>query len=125
MHFPNSYCDDLPNEHQIYIKDPKLESIMDFNVEKIKEDPSILVIDPLKVEPNSIAYVSLNNKSLDRLLGNNVSQEYKKLQDKSNKHTNVKESKESNYVCKNEEYICDTCEIVFWDFEKITQVYKS
>ena len=119
MHFPISNCDDLPNVHQIYIKDPKLEPIMEFNVEKIKEDPSILVIDPLKVEPNSIAYVSLNNKSLDRLLGNNVSQENKKLPKKSQKYTNFKEGTESNYVCKIEEYICDTCEIVFWDFEKI------
>ena len=50
MNFPISNCDDLPNEHQIYIKDPKLEPIMDFNVEKIEEDPSVLVIDPLKVE---------------------------------------------------------------------------
>ena len=51
---------DLPKEHQIYIKDPKLEPVIEFNVEDIREDPSILVIDPLKVEENLVACLSLN-----------------------------------------------------------------
>ena len=110
--------ENLPNDHQIYIKDPKLEPIIEFNVENITEDSSVLVIDPLKVEENSIACLSLNKKPLDSLPRNNVAQENKKLQKNSKKNTSVK--KGNYYQCKNEEYICDTCEIVFWDFEKIT-----
>ena len=111
--------ENLPNDHQIYIKDPKLEPIIEFNVENITEDSSVLVIDPLKVEENSIACLSLNRKKpLDSLPRNNVSQENKKLQKNSKKNPSVK--KGNYYQCKNEEYICDTCEIVFWDFEKIT-----
>ena len=62
----SSNSDDLPNEHQIYIKEPKLELKIEFNVENITEDPSVLVIDPLKVEENSIACLSSNKKPLDR-----------------------------------------------------------
>ena len=58
-----SKCDGLPNEHQIYIKDPKLEPIIEFNVENITEDSSVLVIDPLKVEENSIACLSSKKKT--------------------------------------------------------------
>ena len=75
----------LPNDHQIYIKDPKFEPIIEFNNENITEDPSVLVIDPLKVEENSIACLSLNKKPLDSLPRNNVSQENKKLQKNSKK----------------------------------------
>ena len=101
--------ENLPNDHQIYIKDPKLEPKIEFNVENITEDPSVLVIDPLKVEENSIACLSLKKKPLDSLPRNNVSQENKKLQKNSKKNTSIKKS---NYQCKKEEYICDTCEIV-------------